>query len=670
MNPPARQYMLRRRVRLIVPVNWEGRRPRRPLHDKNPATWKSPLPVVTLNFSFPTRIILAVFPPIITMPPMTSERVIRHTQHLTRTAAVGALFILAAVCESRAEDPWTNIVNGTTLNLVGPYMVGTNSAFNWLQITNGGIVLGTGTNYIGNSSIANSNSVWVTGLGSVWSNSSRLYVGNTGSFNQLTIAASATVFSTTGYVGFSSSSSNNAVLVTGTNSVWSNSGDLNLGLNGSSNSLTIANGGTVFNTGGYIGLNSTASNNTVLVTGDGSVWSNSSYLYVGFSGSTNSLTITNSGTVFNTASYIGFGITSSNNTVLVTGAGSVWSNSIGLLVGYSGSGNSLTITNGGTVFSSSGYIGYNASASNNTVLVTGVGSLWSNSNRLCVGNTGSFNQLTIANSGTVVATNILIGTNTSTGNRITVSGGNLYATNNTGTGALDVRNGTLALNTGTVAADRFLATNNASSVMTFSAGLLRSGGSSVSNGVAFTVGDGTSAATLDLVGGTHSFADGLVLTTNSSLIGIGSIIAGSATNFGTIAPGHSAGTLSFSGDLTLRDSSVLNMELGGTNSGAYDQVFVGGILRIGGLLNVTLTNGYTGSIGDTFDLFNFSSETGTFSQTNLPTLSPGMEWNTSKLYTLGDIQIVPEPGVSALLALGLAALASRRVKSEKLRVKS
>jgi len=423
------------------------------------------------------------------------------------------------------------------------------------------------------------------------------------------------------------------------------------------------------NSNGYIGQPTYAGNNLVSVGGPGSLWSNQGDLYIGVWGSSNQLVIGGTGTVSSANGIVGMFNTATSNSVLVTGPASLWNNSASLYVGYTGSLNQLTITSGGSVLNTTGYVGYASVAASNAVLVTGAGSVWSNSGALYVGYSGSSNNLTIANSGMVVATNVIIGYSASTGNVITVGGGSLYATNQLGNGALDIRRGTLALNSGTVVVNQLYLTNNASSVMTFSAGLLRSGGSTVSNGTAFVVGDGVQSATLDLLGGTHSFASGLSISTNGNLIGNASII-GSVTNFGTIAPGHSAGTLSFSGDLTLKDSSALNMELGGTDTNTYDRVFVGGILRIAGLLNVTLTNGYTGSIGDTFDLFSFTSETGTFSQTNLPTLSPGMEWNTSKLYTLGDIQIVPEPGVSALLALGLAALASRRVKSEKLRVKS
>ena len=264
------------------------------------------------------------------------------------------------------------------------------------------------------------------------------------------------------------------------------------------------------------------------------------------------------------------------------------------------------------------------------------------------------------------APNIFLGFNsTSSGNVLNVSGGNLYATNATSSGAVDVRRGTLTLNSGTVVVNQLYLTNNASSVMTFSAGLLQSGGSTVSNGVTFAVGDGVQSATLDLLGGTHRFASGLSISTNGNLIGNASII-GSVTNFGTIAPGHSVGTINITGGLTLTNTSELDFEIAGPSTN--DHLDISGLLVASGALKVTLTNGYTGSIGDTFDLFSFGSISGMFSQTNLPTLGGGLQWETSQLYTLGDISVtgVSEPGIAALLALGLAALgARRRVKSSK-----
>ena len=510
-------------------------------------------------------------------------------------AAAWALLALAPY--SRAETGITNTINGSSINYASNYYVGSNGAFNALIVTNAGKLKVTGLGIVGNTALAASNYAIVIGPGSLWSNSSNLEIG---------------IF-------------------------------------GSGNRLTIANSGQVFNGAGYIGDSDTARNNSVIVTGQGSVWSNSSWLYVGNSGSGNSLSITNGGTVFNTEGRVGVGSTASNNSVIVTGPGSVWSNSLLLGVGNSGSGNSLTIANSGHVFSLGGGIGWFSTASNNSVIVTGPGSVWSNSSNLPIGGDGSGNSLSITSGGTVAATNIVIGYYASSGNGLTVSGGNLYATNVTSTGALDVRYGTLTLNSGTVTVNNFLATNGASSVVNFSGGLLRSGGSSVSNGVAFTVGDGTNTATLDLLGGTHSFADGLMLSTNSSLIGSGNI-SGNVTNFSIIAPGHSIGTINITGGLMLTNTSELDMEIAGP--GTNDQLDISGLLQAGGLLNVTLTNGYTGNAGDTFDLFNFGSLSGTFAQTNLPALGGGLWWNTGNLYTLGEIQIVPEPGTGALLTLG------------------
>jgi hypothetical protein len=220
------------------------------------------------------------------------------------------------------------------------------------------------------------------------------------------------------------------------------------------------------------------------------------------------------------------------------------------------------------------------------------------------------------------------------------------------------------MNSGTVTVSRLCLTNNGSSSLTFNAGLLQSEGTTVTNGMVFAVGDGTQSATLDLLDGTHTFADGLSISTNGNLIGSGSII-GSLTNFGILSPGHSVGTISITGGLSLAGSSELDFEITGPSTN--DHLDITGTLVASGALRVAFTNGYTGNQGDTFDLFSFGAVSGTFAQTNLPALSPGLEWNTSKLYTLGDISIVPELSTVSLLAVGLAALRRQRHRRPRLR---
>ncbi len=573
----------------------------------------------------------------------------------------------------------------------GQLYVGYSGSFNQLTIANGG-QMKNATGYVGSTFGANTNSVLVTGTGSVWNNSSWLYVGNTGSFNQLTIANGGTVLNTFGFIGYDSNANNNAVLVTGAGSVWSNSGNLMVGRDGtgnqltitnggvvitagsyvgyfansnkalvsgagsvwnnssflevggsgSDNQLTIANGGAVFSTSGFIGWLATngANSNTVLVTDAGSVWSNSGNIYVGWNQAfNNQLTITNGGAVFSSNGFIGLGYTNSanSNAVVVTGASSIWNNSACLYVGDTGSFNQLTITNGGTVFNTTGYVGYASGANSNAVLVTGAGSIWNNSGSFYVGYSGSNNSLTIANGGAVTATNVVIGNSASTGNVLTVSGGWLYATNITASGALNVNYGTLNLLSGTVTVNQLIVSNGANSVLSFNGGTLNSGGSAVNNGSIFQVGNGSSAATFDLLGGAHSFASGLFINTNAILAGTGAI-TGSITDAGLIAPGNGFGVITDTGNLTMLGGGAMTMELGGTNAWLYDQFDLTGALTFGGTLTLTLLNGYTPQAGDQFNLFDFGSGSGAFSVTNLPTLSPNLYWNTSALYSMGVIE--------------------------------
>ena len=498
-----------------------------------------------------------------------------------------------------SADFQTNVISGVASNWGGYYYVGDATIADVLVITNNG-VLSSGGGRLGNAASSSNNSVLVSGNGSVWTNTAQVRVGNSGSGNSLVISnGGEVVILAAGVVGSAATSSNNSVLVSGSGSVWTNTSEVDIGSLGFGNSLVISSSGTVFNSDGYIGKSSGADNNSVLVTGTGSVWTNTGNLNVGYDGSGNSLVISNSGTVFDSEGWIG--ISADSNSVLVTGSGSVWNNSIDLYVGYFNSGNSLVISDGGTADTDDGAIGYGATSSSNSVLVTGSGSVWTDTGDLKVGYSGIGNSLVISNGGTLVSSNLFVGYNSSSSNNlVTLNGGNLTVANALTNGVLDVRQGTFTMNGGTNIVDTLLLTNGSSSVMVFNGGTLITKSTTVSNGAVFTVGDGAHSATLTLAdGGTgvHSFNDGLVISSNATLNGIGTII-GTATVSGTLSPGFSVGTITISNDLVLSSSSVLQYDLG-SNS---DLTVVSSNLTLDGTLNITDAGGFTNG---TYTLFTY-----------------------------------------------------------------
>jgi fibronectin-binding autotransporter adhesin len=343
-----------------------------------------------------------------------------------------------------ANNDWVHVTGSNSVwNNSGDLYVGGYGFGNSLVIENGGQVLNGNSTYgavIGfddNAGVANNNTVLVTGSGSLWNNSSDLYVGYYSSSNNLTVANGGVVINVNGYIGYDGKFGGglgNSVVVTGSGSTWSNTADVTLGnANGSSsNSLVIASGGQVFNVNATIGNDTAASNNLVQVTGTGSIWNNSGDLYIGGNGSFNSLTVDTGGQVNNGGGFIGWGASANGNAVLVTGSGSLWTNGGDLNLGfYGGTSNSLVIANGGRVFNNNGNIGgapLGSPANFNSVLVTNAGSVWVNNGDLSLGyNGGVSNSLTIASGGQVFNNNGAIGEGNAglgygTGNWVTVTG--------------------------------------------------------------------------------------------------------------------------------------------------------------------------------------------------------------------------------------------------------
>jgi len=184
------------------------------------------------------------------------------------------------------------------------------------------------------------------------------------------------------------------------------------------------------------------------------------------------------------------------------------------------------------------------------------------------------------------------------------------------------------------------------------------------NSGTLVVGTGSSFAT------TSTFANSGTLTiagafssaglTNTGTLGGAGTLTGSLVSAGILAPGSSPGLLTVTGNLTLQSTSDLLMELGGLTEGVtYDAIDVGGTLAFEGDLVVTLLNAFTPASGATFNLFDAATFTGSFATVSLPTLTAGLTWDTSGLYSAGILSVtgtaIPEPSTYAALA-GLAAL--------------
>ncbi|MCI0747468.1 MAG: hypothetical protein L0Y58_18850 [Verrucomicrobia subdivision 3 bacterium] len=203
---------------------------------------------------------------------------------------------------------------------------------------------------------------------------------------------------------------------------------------------------------------------------------------------------------------------------------------------------------GGTVITTDISIGRFQGATGVVVVVGG--QLLATNDSLRIGREG-FGQFYISN-GVARVSDAVISMNASGNGVLRVEGGELHVTSNL------VANGIALLTQGTLSVGHFYLTNNAG-LMIFPGGTMRSGGTTVSNGSPFVVGDGLKPATYHMTGGVHEFADGLIISENATLSGCGTIIGNVINNGGTIStncgsatpptmmnPQFSSGTFSFS----------------------------------------------------------------------------------------------------------------------------
>jgi len=101
-------------------------------------------------------------------------------------------------------------------------------------------------------------------------------------------------------------------------------------------------------------------------------------------------------------------------------------------------------------------------------------------------------------------------------------------------------------------------------------------------------------------------------------------------------------------------SGAIEIEL--SSAASFDKLIVDGNLTAGGVLNVSLQSPYTPALGDSFDVFDWGSQSGAFAVVNLPPLDPGLSWNTAQLYSDGILSVVAVPVTAAIVLLALGGL--------------
>jgi hypothetical protein len=152
-------------------------------------------------------------------------------------------------------------------------------------------------------------------------------------------------------------------------------------------------------------------------------------------------------------------------------------------------------------------------------------------------------------------------------------------------------------------------------------------------------------------------ADAMVLN-GGTLVGNG-VIDADVYNEGEISPGFSPGLLRFLKNFTQKPKGKIIIEIGGTESGLFDEFEVNGLATLGGTLEVRLTDGFKPRLGNVFPIFSFGNRVSDF-DTYI-----GLQIGDLFLKPVFDgsgfhFECVPEPVTLSLLILGGLALVRRR----------
>jgi len=179
---------------------------------------------------------------------------------------------------------------------------------------------------------------------------------------------------------------------------------------------------------------------------------------------------------------------------------------------------------------------------------------------------------------------------------------------------------------------------------------LNGNGSISHSGLIFFGGSNPSSVHIDVSGRTDktlTLAGGQTLggigTINGSLIvasGATLAPAGTNTTIGITAGANATGVITATNAVTLLGTTTLKLN----GSGVNDQVQAGAGLTFGGTLNLVNISGSPLANGNSFQVFNAASYSGSFASITPATPGAGLAWDTNQLSTLGFISVVTSSG--------------------------
>jgi hypothetical protein len=156
----------------------------------------------------------------------------------------------------------------------------------------------------------------------------------------------------------------------------------------------------------------------------------------------------------------------------------------------------------------------------------------------------------------------------------------------------------------------------------------------------------------------------LALASGQTLGGVGQIVgkltvsvgamlapAGTNTTIGITTGQNATGTISATGDIALSGTTVIKLNGTGANDAVTSTT---GSITYGGALNLANISGAPLASGDTFQVFNAGTISGSFANIAPATPGAGLAWNTSQLNT-GVISVVasqPQPVINSTVASG------------------